>query len=263
MTSQAVSHYISAIADIRNNNPPKLNVVIASLVDWAMELVQNNVPATVAHLRGTFKLLREYQQLKPPRSAEDILRKSNLPMASLARGLTTLMIHTGPKSGEIEPQYRGHICQPWGGPEFSSFAEARRVVCQYVEKIAEAEHGHNLREIEKLLGYWFEGVRRWDQGKVPFPSSVLTVLLMLFNLALALLPSIDLAGFSYSVNPSTIDFVVDKAATLTDICLEAEQGNKDLKDTLILVLAFVIRLFPHSKSHGRASLLLKQLRGQV
>ncbi|KIW99028.1 uncharacterized protein Z519_00691 [Cladophialophora bantiana CBS 173.52] len=263
MTSQAVSHYISALADIRNNNPPKLNVVIASLVAWAIELVQNNVPAAVVHLRGTLQLLREYRQLKPPRSAEDVLRKLILPMASLARGLTTLMIYTGPKSGEIEPQYRGHIFQPWGGAEFSSFAEARRPVCQYIEKIAEAEHGHNSRKIEKLLGCWFEGVRRWDQGKVPFPSSVLTALLLLFNLALALLPSIDLSGFSYSVNPSTIDFVVDRAAALTDICLEAKRGNKDLKDTLIIVLAFVVRLFPHPKSHGRASVLLNQLRGQV
>ncbi|OAL18233.1 hypothetical protein AYO22_10811 [Fonsecaea multimorphosa] len=261
MTSQAVSHYISAIADIRNNSPPKLHVVVASLIAWVIELFENNVPAAVVHLRGTLKLLREYKRSKPPPAAEDALRKSILPTSSLAKGLTQLMLHTGPVSGEIEPEYRGHIHYPWGGPMFSSFAEARSVICRYIEEIADAEHPCNIRDVERLLGHWFERTRRWNQENIP--TSSVTALLLLFNLALALLPSSDVAGFSHSINPATIDFVVDGAAALVNIHRKVEQSNEDLKQTLIAVLSFVVRLFPDSGSHGRASLLLNQLRGQV
>ncbi|OQV08171.1 Fungal specific transcription factor domain-containing protein [Cladophialophora immunda] len=260
MNSQAVSHYISAIAEIRNNNPPKLHVVIASLVAWVIELFQNNLPGAVVHLRGTLKLLREYKRSKPPGSAADVLRKSILPTSSLAKGLTQLMIHTGPIPGEIEPEYRGHICYPWGGQAFSSFAEGRSAICHYIEELADSGSGCNIREIEKLLGHWFEPARRWDQETIP--TSALTALLLLFNLALALLPSSDVAGFSYSINPRTVDFVVDRAAVLANIHQKIEPRNEDLRQTLVIVLNFVVRLFPDSSSHGRASLLLRQLRGQ-
>ncbi|OAP61912.1 hypothetical protein AYL99_04115 [Fonsecaea erecta] len=260
MTSQAVSHYISAIVDIRSNNPPKLHVVIASLVAWVIELFQNNLPAAIVHLRGTLKLLREYQRSKPPPSEQDALQRAILPTASLAKGLTQLMARTGPLKGEIEPGYQGHISYPWSRPMFASFVEARSVICDYIEEIADSENARDLRDIERLVAFWFQSVRRWDQENVPTPT--MAALLLLFNLTLALLPSSDVAGFSYSVNPSTIDFVVDKAATLTNIQQKLEMRNEDLKQTLVIVLDFVVRLFPDSLSHGRAVLLLSQLHGQ-
>ncbi|OAL31699.1 hypothetical protein AYO20_08092 [Fonsecaea nubica] len=260
MTSQAVSHYIAAIAEIRNKNPPKLHVVIASLVAWVIELFQNNLPAAVVHLRGTLKLLREYKRSKPSRAAQEVLRSSILPTSSLAKGLTQLMILTGPTSGEIEPEYQGHICHPWGGSAFSSFVEGRTTICRYIEQIADTEHACDVREMERLLGNWFERARRWDQEAIP--TSARTALLLLFNLALALLPASDVAGFSYVINPSTIDFVVDKATELANIYQKVERSNQDLKQTLIIVLGFVERLFPDSRSHGQALLLLNQLRGQ-
>jgi hypothetical protein len=260
-TSRAVSHYISAIAGIRNNNLSKLEVAVASLIAWTLELMQNNLPAAVTHLRATFRLLHEHGQLKSSKTAEHVVQNSIKPTARLAKGLTSLMLKTGLKRGTIEPQYSNHLYAPWIGPSFSSIVDARTVLCELIETIARADHEDDIRQLERLLSYWFETVRRWDQESTHYPG--LKALLLLFIVGMALLPSTDVAGYSYSENPDTIKFVVDGAAMLITVNRESEQTDEQLRQTLRMLLNFVVRLFPHDANHNRALTLLQQLHKKV
>ncbi|KIW62847.1 hypothetical protein PV04_09739 [Phialophora macrospora] len=256
-TSRAVSHYISAIKGIRNNKLSKLDVAVASLVAWTLELMQNNLPAAVTHLRATFRLLQEHEQLNLSETAEHLVQTSIRPTARLAKGLTSIMLKTGLKRGTIEPPYTNHLYAPWIGPSFSSIVDARTMICELIEMIAVAQHEDDTRQVERLLSYWFETVRRWDQERTHYPG--LTALLLLFNVGMALLPSSDVAGYSYSENPDTIKFVVDSAASLITVSPESERTGAQLRQTLRMALSFVVRFFPHDANRSRALTLLQQL----
>ncbi|KAJ9605243.1 hypothetical protein H2200_009900 [Cladophialophora chaetospira] len=255
-TSQAVSHYISAITDIRNNNPSKLQVAVASLVAWALELMQNNIPAAMTHLSATLRLNHENKQLQLLETEDDVLKTALEPSASLAKGLTSLMLMTGLKKGEVEPEYSDHLYSPWIGPLFTSIIEAREVICEDIELLAVAETEADIRHCEQLLSYWFETVRRWDQESIRTPN--LSALMLLFNLGLALFPARDVAGFSYSENPETIEFIVESAAKLLLRKQRNPESNAQLKETLRRVLDYVVRLFPNDPSQSRAAMLLQQ-----
>ena len=255
--SQAVSHYISAIADIVNNNPSKMQVAVASLVGWTLELMQNNIPAALTHLMATSRLVEENKELGLSDSAEDILLNSIQPTASLAKGLTALMLQTGLKEGDIEPEYSDHLYAPWIGPPFSSIVEARDAICGHLEVLAVAKTENEIQQGEKRLSYWFETVRRWDQESIRSPD--LSAMMLLFNIGLALFPSSDVSGYSYSDNPDTIKFVVDSATDLALRKLKIAQNSAELQETLRIVLEFVVRLFPGDPNRSRAMMLLQRL----
>ena len=258
-TSKALTHYVSAITDIMNSNPSKLQVAVASLTAWCLELMQNNLPAAVMHLRATVRLMQEYKDSQPSGTTLDILQKSIGPTANLAKGLTFLILRSGLKVGKVEGEYRDHIYSPWIGLPFSSLVEARTLVCDLIEKVASSQDADDLGQLERQLSYWFETVRRQDQESIR--SHDLTALLLLFNVAMALLPGYDVAGFSYSDNPDTITFVVDTAFRLVSTH-QKSSVNDQCKETLRMVLAFVVRLFPDDANHIRAVLLLKRLSEQ-
>jgi hypothetical protein len=256
-TSRALSHYVSAILDIRHNSPSKLHVAVASLVAWALELMQNNYPAAVTHLQATLRLADEHRKMNLLQSVEDTLYNSIVPTASLAKGITSLMLRANMKDGEVQPEYQDHIYSPWVGMTFSSLIEARNVVCDYIERIAAAVERNEVRRLERMLSDWFQTVRRWDQESIRSPE--LTALLFLFNIGMALFPSSDVAGFSYSENPDTITFVVDGVARLAVTERKSDVGHDHLRDTLHLALSFIIRLFPSDPNRSRAQTLLQQL----
>ena len=261
MTSRAVSHYIKAITDIRKNSPPILFILVASLVGWCLEIMQNNYPAAVVHLRASLALLQNPENTQQWRYAYEIIQKSIKPTSLLAEGLTSLVLRRDITTDEVDPVYRDHISAPFVGPQFSSITEARLAMCDHIKEIvAWSNHGGDettILDTEKSVSGWFDSVRRWDQESIA--STNLIALLLMFNLAMALFPSSHVAGFSYSINPATIDFVVERSVVLVGIHKMAKEEDPDLKETLTLVLGFVVRLFPDSKSHRRALLLLNQL----
>ena len=256
--SQALSCYISAINDIRNNNPSKLHIATASLVAWALELFQNNLPTALTHLGASLRLIQEMKASShPSQSEEHVVQSSLAPAAGLAKGLSSLMLQTGFKRGEIEPEYSDHLYAPWIGPPFTSLLEARTILVSYLDRLAIAETPSDFKNGVRALSHWFETVRRWDQLAIRSPD--LSAVMLLMNIGLSLLPTSDVAGYSYSGNPETITFVVDSA---TDLALREQrrkEENEDLKETLRIVCGFVIRLFPTGKDQGRARILLGKI----
>lgn len=134
-------------------------------------------------------------------------------------------------------------------------------MCGHIERIVllstRPQLDFDMKDMLSRISLWIDTVRRWDQESVP--SLNLAALLLLFNVAMALLPSSEVVGFSYAVNEATIDFVVDRATKYLGVRHKAGGVHQDLHVTLTTVLRFVVRLFPHSASHGRAVLLLEQL----
>lgn len=252
-TSRALSHYLAAINLLRGNDVPKIEVIVASMIAWCMESMQNNLPAALTHLAATTRLLKERGKWKLTEQEEDILEKAVTPTTGLAQGLTALMLRSEPHAGEIQPEYRHHIYSTWVESSMSTKEEARAVICDYIERLALAEQPHDIAQLRDSFSMWFATVRRWDQESIRSPD--LTALLLLFNTGMAMLPASEVAGYSYSQNPDTIGFVVDGAAKL----VVAAQKSEELKKTLRKVLDFVVRFFPGDRNNLRAKHLMLQI----
>ncbi|KIV82179.1 hypothetical protein PV11_04307 [Exophiala sideris] len=215
--TRALSHYVSAITELRTNPPSQIHVLATALLAWTMEMMQNNFPAALVHLKASQSLLRQCESMRMlDKPDTDLVRTSLRPTAMLAQGLTAIVLRKGLPMGEIEPEYHDHLGVPHVGPRFASIAEARSAICEHIEKIASLAHSRSgddiaLQEMEVVVSMWFDSIRKWDQETVPTPA--LIGLILLFNIAMALFPSRDVAGYSYSVNPTTIDFVGEKAST--------------------------------------------------
>ncbi|KIX03565.1 uncharacterized protein Z518_07118 [Rhinocladiella mackenziei CBS 650.93] len=264
MTSRAVSHYIAAITAIRKTNPPILHVLIASLIAWTMEMMQNDFTAAEIHLQATLTLLRQYEPLQWRDGTQMLVQDSLKPTSMLAKGLTAIVLRKGPTTEEIQPDYRDHIYSPWTGLRLSSIPEARLVICDYIERIARITEGrekvdYTIDDVEILLSRWFDSVRKWDQESTT--TANLTALVLLFNVGMALLPGSDVAGFSYAMNPNIIDYVVDRISLLLSLRdrIPSGEDKDDLLETVTLVLSFVIRFFPDARSHAQALRNLKQV----
>ncbi|KAK4938270.1 transcription factor [Elasticomyces elasticus] len=239
--TRALSHYVSAITELRTNPPPQVHVLATALLAWTMEMMQNNVPAALVHLKASQSLLRQ---------------------SMLAQGLTAIVLRKGLPMGEVEPEYHDHLGVPCVGPRFASIAEARQAICEHIEKIASllqscCSDDTALQDMQVAVSTWFESIRKWDKEMVPTPA--LIGLTLLFNIAMALFPSRDVAGYSYSVNPTTIDFVVEKASLLLDVTRSSAEDRADALESLIPALGFVVRFFPDASSHGQALQLLRQI----
>lgn len=262
--ARALSHYVSAITELRTRPPPQIHVLAAALLAWTMEMMQNNYPAALVHLKASRSILSQCESAEPPfnRSGDDLIHKSLRPTAMLAQGLTAIVLRKGQPTGEIESGYQEHLLSPWIGPRFASIVEARDAICECIEKIASlaSQAGRDdpaLQEMEIALSAWFDGVRKWDQEMVPSPS--LVGLILLFNIAMALLPGQDVAGYSYSVNPATVDFVVEKASLLLDVTTMNIEDDTEAVETVRLGLEFVVRFFPRASSRAQALQLLRQI----
>jgi len=176
--------------------------------------------------------------------------------------LTAIVLRKGLSTDKIGPEYHDHLGISYAGPPCTSIAEARRGICEYIERIASLSHicpddDAALQDMEIAVSMWFDSVRKWDQETIPLPA--LDALILLFNIAMALLPGQDVAGYSYSVNPATVDFAVEKASSLLDVTKSNPDDMADALKSLGFALEFVVRFFPGAKSHRQALQLLQEV----
>ncbi|KAK7883543.1 hypothetical protein LTR67_011119 [Exophiala xenobiotica] len=258
--SQALSHYISAITEIRLRKPSQLHVLVAALLAWTLEMMQNNFDAALVHLKASVRLLENYDSLQW-REGTRIVQEALRPGCMLAEGLTAIVLRKGHATKQVEPEYRDHLTLPFDGPSFTSMMEARTAICAIIESVASLtqmpEQTNTLEGIEVSLSHWLDSIRKWDQESTP--SASLTALVLLFHIAMALLPEHDVVGFSYSANPAMVDFVIERASILLSIGNTKEEHKVDVTESVNQVLGFVVRFFPEAASRGEALALLQRI----
>ncbi|KIW59712.1 hypothetical protein PV05_04146 [Exophiala xenobiotica] len=258
--SQALLHYVSAITEIRLRKLSQLQVLVAALLAWTLEMMQNNFDAALVHLKASVQLLQNYDSLQW-RDGTRIVQEALRPGCMLAEGLTAIVLRKGQATKQVEPEYRDHLTLPFDGPCFTSMAEARIEICAIIESIASLTQSpaqkNTLEDIEVSLSHWLDSVRKWDQESTP--SASLTGLILLFHIAMALLPEHDVAGFSYSANPAMVDFVVERASILLTIGNMREEHKVDVMESVQQVLGFVVRFFPKASSRDEAQAMLQRL----
>ncbi|KAI1625200.1 hypothetical protein EDD37DRAFT_693921 [Exophiala viscosa] len=139
--ARALSHYVSAITEIRTNPPSQSHVLAAALLAWTMEMMQNNYPAALVHLKASQSLLRQCESTKRlDKPDANLIHVSLRPTAMLAQGLTAIVLRKGLPTRQMEPEYHNHLENPFAGPPFASIADARQEICVYIEKIASLSH---------------------------------------------------------------------------------------------------------------------------
>lgn len=224
----------------------------AAKLGYVFEALTHNNDRALLHLKGSDAIVRNYDGYKD--DTFQLLVGSH----EVANKITSILTHkTVQACQEDSPR-----AIPWNCAPFDTTGEARRMIGLTIERIGDSSSRDGdtaLDDIKVSLRDWSGTLRKWDAQDAPSPHR--TALLLLFNLATALLPTNDVKRLNQAASPHLIQYILKSANEYLDNLRKMSVENqKDLVMTLRMLASYIIRFVQLSEYQERSRSLLDRIK---
>lgn len=227
----------------------------AAKLGYVFEAVQNNFNGARMHLKGYQAILSSYEGHRDENF--QLLAASH----DVANAITSIMTHRTPGKHQKDSRYKDHLTIPWRGIPFHTTEEARGIISTIFDNIGDGNSREDKTAIQNAktsLSAWMDTIRSWDIEQAP--SVKRSVLLLLFNLATALLPVSHIGKLNYTANPLLIEYIFKSADSYFDQRhKETLDDRTDILKTLAMLAHYTIKLIDILEYQERASSLLSRI----
>lgn len=225
----------------------------AAKLGYVFEAVRNNYDSARLHLKGCEAILKNYQE--PRDEVFQLLTASH----DVANTITSILTH---KAVQNYDENSARII-PWTCAPFDTTDGARHMIGLIIEKIGDGLPLNDdtvLGDVKLSLRDWVGTLRKWDAQDAP--SARRSALLLLFNLATALLPTTDVGRLSQAASPHLIQYILRSANNYLDkrVTMNLED-RKDLLLTLKMLANYTIRFVQLPEYWAISRALLDRIEG--
>lgn len=250
--ARAFYHYSKGVKEMCTKVGGK-EFLAAAKLGYVFEAVQENYDRAVLHLKGCEAILSNYNE--PKDETFQLLIASH----DVANTITSILRNDAVKKYEKDSQQT----VPWSCAPFDTTDGARHMIGLIIEEIGDGlSLGDEivLGEIKTSLRNWSGTVRKWDAQDPP--SAKRSALLLLFNLATALLPTNDVGRLSQAASPHLIQYILKSAVDYLDNQKKMSvEDRKDLTTTLRMLADYTIRFVQLPEYQARSRSLLDRIKG--
>ncbi|KAK5944941.1 hypothetical protein PMZ80_002144 [Knufia obscura] len=259
---QALTHYTSALKDIMDGKTSKVESLIAGLMAWTIESMLFDYRSGAIHLKGARRLLHELETETLQNGnvgTYDLVHKNLRETLGVCEGYNAIMLYSKPLFMDVKnnPFLAEDAC----------YLSVRAIRGHLSRRLTQYRKGvDDKQDFLRFLTLWESADRAYryigSEAQVLKEANHL-----LFNIAAALLPQDEVAGFSQEINSGTIDYVLMRVRAALDERYRLSRGEQEILDeSLAVVLMHLFELFPDNerwKKHQQSLAILAKTYPQV
>lgn len=248
--ARALYHYSKGVKEMCTK-VSGTEFLAAAKLGYVFEAMLNNFHSAQLHLKGCEAIVSNF---KGRRDEQFYLLTAS---HDVANTITSILTHNEIKRDEKDSPE----AIPWSYAPFDTTDGARNMIATIIETIGNGLSPNEdiaLGEIKTSLKNWSGTLRKWDAEDAP--SAKRSALLLLFNLATALLPTHDVGRLSQAASPYLVEYILKSADDYLNKrrTMNAED-RKDLMTTLRMLANYTIRFVQLPEYQARSRSLLDRI----
>lgn len=256
-----LTHYNTAISKLTANTPANLDLVVAPIIGWILEIMLSNGENARMHLQASERLADRLEQedlLEQGSEAFEILSKNLRSAQRACRGYDLTQYSRGDGVNSTPQTVFQTVLARHGPQDIESVAQAREAFTSYFTKYA--PDSGTVLAIDESMAYfrhWEIALLKYRRVSTDAHENIIAAHL-LFNLAFALIPrTIDQGAEQYQ-DITGMDYILSKASDLSQTIGLSSKDRSNMEETLRLLLTTVIRFAQEKRHVAEAARLLEK-----
>ena len=257
-------HYNTAIRELTEDKPAELDVMLATILAWVLEMALADQSKARMHLEASTTFLEKLDGDRlhnEDEEAYDILVDDVVPVRRDCSGFSSSQksLENGSSKTSISvlTVLKAKNCPS----EVMSPYQARDACAKYLASLDPSSTSSTSFEVQKTtanLNHWQRELYKCRYEVTAHPVNIVAIQLLYSLAMVVLVPPCDKRSEDEYPDPVAIHYVLEKCADFLKLGGLREYDRAELETTLRIVLSNVLRLSRNEKHCVRATQLLQQ-----